>query len=137
MDLFIISLAGLLLVFGFIAYIKALVNAAQNGKWAWFVLILLFWPIFFFYYMGAYRKPELLNDSAAALDRREGFGLEANSGSEDTALRAANCVAYLREKGYRPKQRSGGWVIVEPYGGRVRVHSIDELESYARSRVAT
>jgi len=44
----------LLIIIGFIAYIKALVNAAGRGKWAWFSLMLLFWPLFIFYYMGAY-----------------------------------------------------------------------------------
>jgi len=43
-----------LIIIGFIAYIKALVNAASHGKWAWFSLMFLFWPLFFFYYMGAY-----------------------------------------------------------------------------------
>jgi len=44
----------LLIIIGFIAYIEALVNAASHGKWAWFSLMLLFWPLFIFYYMGAY-----------------------------------------------------------------------------------
>jgi hypothetical protein len=49
------SLLGLgLLIYGFVAYIKALVNAARTEKWVWFVLMLLFWPLFIFYYMGAY-----------------------------------------------------------------------------------
>jgi len=45
----------LIVVFiGFIAYVKAMANAAQNGKWIWFVLMLLMWPIFFIYLLIAY-----------------------------------------------------------------------------------
>jgi len=54
--------AGFLVIFGFIAYIKALANAAKNGKWAWFVLMLLFWPLFCFYYMGAYKPASSSGD---------------------------------------------------------------------------
>ena len=39
---------------GFVAYIAALVNAAKTAKWVWFVLMLLMWPIFFFYLLVAY-----------------------------------------------------------------------------------
>ena len=41
-------------MFGFIAYIKSLVNAAKNNKWVWFVLMLLIWPIFILYLISAY-----------------------------------------------------------------------------------
>jgi hypothetical protein len=46
----------LLPVIGLFAYIKALTNAAKHGKWTWFVVVLLFPPLFVFYYMGAYES---------------------------------------------------------------------------------
>lgn len=53
--LIIFLIIGLAIV-GFVSYIMALVNAAKTGKWTWFVLMLLFWPFFIFYYMGAYTR---------------------------------------------------------------------------------
>ena len=46
-----------LIIWGFIAYIKALVDAAKNDKWVWFVLMLLMWPIFFVYLIREYKSP--------------------------------------------------------------------------------
>lgn len=57
MEIFAILISFLALglgIYGFVAYIKALVNAARTEKWVWFVLMLMFWPLFIFYYMGAY-----------------------------------------------------------------------------------
>lgn len=48
-------IALLLLLWGFILYIKSLVNAAKSDKWVWFVLMLLIWPIFFLYLLVGYR----------------------------------------------------------------------------------
>jgi len=52
------ALAGLLLVgWGVVAYIKALIDAAKTEKWGWFVLMLLMWPIFFIYLIKEYKSP--------------------------------------------------------------------------------
>jgi len=56
MDEIIILLGLIVIVIGFIAYVKALVNAAKTEKWLWFVLMLLMWPIFFFYLLMAYES---------------------------------------------------------------------------------
>ena len=45
-----------ILAIGLFAYVKALANAAKHGKWTWFVLMLLFSPLFLFYYLGAYKS---------------------------------------------------------------------------------
>ncbi|MEX0960304.1 MAG: hypothetical protein WDZ63_13565 [Burkholderiales bacterium] len=42
---------------GFALYVWALVNAAQNAKWVWFVLVLLVWPLCFPYLLFAYERP--------------------------------------------------------------------------------
>jgi len=39
MDEIIILLGLIVIVIGFIAYVKALVNAAKTEKWLWFVLM--------------------------------------------------------------------------------------------------
>jgi Na+-driven multidrug efflux pump len=54
MEEIILLLIFMVFIFGFIAYIKSLVNAAKNNKWVWFVLMLLIWPIFIFYLISAY-----------------------------------------------------------------------------------
>ena len=55
----IIALIGLgLLLAGFIAYIKALADAARTGKWIWFVVMLLMWPTFVLYVMLDYGAEE-------------------------------------------------------------------------------
>jgi tellurite resistance protein TehA-like permease len=45
-----------LLLLGFVAYVAAMVNAAQTAKWVWFVLMLLIPPLFLFYFFGAYTR---------------------------------------------------------------------------------
>jgi len=45
-----------LVIWGFIAYIKALVDAAKNDRWVWFVLMLLMWPIFFIYLIKEHKS---------------------------------------------------------------------------------
>lgn len=49
----LVALAGLV----FITYIWCLVNAAKNGKWAWFVLMLFFQALFIFYFLFADKSP--------------------------------------------------------------------------------
>ncbi|RYD44605.1 MAG: hypothetical protein EOP83_31210 [Verrucomicrobiaceae bacterium] len=49
----LVVLAGLV----FITYIWCLVSAAKNGKWAWFVLMLLFQVLFIFYLLFADKSP--------------------------------------------------------------------------------
>ena len=38
-----------LLIWGFIAYIKALIDAAKNDKLGWLILMIFMWPMFIFY----------------------------------------------------------------------------------------
>jgi hypothetical protein len=57
MEAIIFPLALIVILIGFVAYVKALVNAAKTSKWVWFVLMLLMWPIFFFYLLMAYESP--------------------------------------------------------------------------------
>ena len=57
MEEIIILLALIGILIGFVAYVKALVNAAKTAKWVWFVLMLLMWPIFVFYLLMAYESP--------------------------------------------------------------------------------
>jgi ABC-type transport system involved in cytochrome c biogenesis permease subunit len=50
-------------VIAFVLYVWALVNAARNAKWLWFVLVLLFGPLCVVYLLLAYerapsRKPQ-------------------------------------------------------------------------------
>ncbi len=54
MEPVLVLIIFIVVIVGFVAYIIALVNAAKHRKWVWFVLMLLFWPVFIFYYMGAY-----------------------------------------------------------------------------------
>ena len=49
----VVVLAGLV----FVAYIWCLVNAAKNGKWVWFVLTLVFSPLFIIYLLFADKSP--------------------------------------------------------------------------------
>jgi len=61
MEGFGIILILIVYLYGFIAYIKSLVNAARTNKWIWFVLMLLMWPLFFLYLIFEYdssKKPE-------------------------------------------------------------------------------
>jgi hypothetical protein len=44
------------LIWGFVMYIKVLVDAAKTEKWGWFVLMLLMWPIFFIYLNKEYKS---------------------------------------------------------------------------------
>jgi len=57
MEVIIFPLILILGIIGFVAYVKALVNAAKTEKWVWFVLMLLMWPIFIFYLLMAYESP--------------------------------------------------------------------------------
>ena len=46
----VIVLVGfIVLVVGFILYIRALVNAANSDRWGWVILMLVVWPLFIFY----------------------------------------------------------------------------------------
>lgn len=40
-----------------VLYVWTLVNAARNGKWVWFVLILLLWPVCVLYLLFADKSP--------------------------------------------------------------------------------
>lgn len=44
------------LVIAFVLYVWALVNAARNAKWVWFVLVLLFGPLCVVYLLFAYER---------------------------------------------------------------------------------
>lgn len=56
MALLAIAVLGLLV---FVAYIWCLVNAAKNGKWVWFVLMIFFQVLFIFYLLFADKSPPL------------------------------------------------------------------------------
>jgi len=51
LSVFLIGIGGLVL------YVWTLVNAAKNGKWVWFVLILLLWPFCVLYLLFADKSP--------------------------------------------------------------------------------
>jgi len=44
----------IIIIVGFFAYIKSLINAAKTKKWTWFVLMLLIWPLFILYLLISY-----------------------------------------------------------------------------------
>jgi hypothetical protein len=44
------------------------------------------------------------------------------------------CSKTLAHFGYRLMQKSGGWEIREPLGGRVRTKSLEQLVEYTRSK---
>ena len=45
-----------LLIWGFVFYIKSLIDAAKSEKWVWFVLLLLMWPMFILYLVLEYKS---------------------------------------------------------------------------------
>ena len=51
LSVFLIAIGGLVL------YVWTLVNAAKNGRWVWFVLILLLWPFCVLYLLFADKTP--------------------------------------------------------------------------------
>lgn len=55
LGLFVLAVP-LVVVIGFALYVWALVNAAKNAKWVWFVLVLLVWPLCFLYLLFAYER---------------------------------------------------------------------------------
>jgi Na+-driven multidrug efflux pump len=44
------------LIWGFVLYIKSLIDAAQSEKWVWFILLLLMWPMFLLYLLKEYKS---------------------------------------------------------------------------------
>ena len=50
-----------------VLYVWTLVNAAKNGKWVWFVLILLVWPFSIAYLLFADKR---LSESRTPMTRR-------------------------------------------------------------------
>ena len=56
MEVFVSLILILLIVLGFVGYVFALVSAARRTQWVWFVLILLFWPLFLPYLLVGYRS---------------------------------------------------------------------------------
>lgn len=59
MDDLVLVWGGLLVLAtgSLIFYVWTLVNAAKNGKWVWFVLILLVWPVCIAYVLFAKKHP--------------------------------------------------------------------------------
>jgi len=54
---YLIWAGALLVVIGsLVLYVWTLVNAAKNGKWVWFVLILLMWPFCLAYLIFADKR---------------------------------------------------------------------------------
>ena len=57
----------LLAIGSLVLYVWTLVNAAKNGKWVWFVLILLVWPFCIAYLLFAKKRP---SDGRTPMPRR-------------------------------------------------------------------
>lgn len=57
----------------FFAWVWCLVSAAKNGKWVWFVLMLIFQVLFIFYLLFAHKHPPLPPSSPSPNRRREPY----------------------------------------------------------------
>jgi hypothetical protein len=57
---------------GFALYVLALVNAAKNDKWVWFVLVLTFGPLCVLYWLFAYERavPPRISEAEPTPDYR-------------------------------------------------------------------
>jgi phage shock protein PspC (stress-responsive transcriptional regulator) len=53
----LVLIGGLMALTALVAYIWCLVNAAKNGKWVWFVLMIFFQLLFIFYLLFADKRP--------------------------------------------------------------------------------
>lgn len=62
--LVLIPVAVLLVALGaLVLWIWSMVSAAKNGKWVWFVLILIFSPLCLLYLLFAEKRPPASADS--------------------------------------------------------------------------
>jgi hypothetical protein len=56
MEILLLLLFFLVGLLSFVGYVVALVNAAKTEQWVWFVLMLLFGPLFIFYLIFAFER---------------------------------------------------------------------------------
>ena len=68
-----IAIVALLALLVFVGWVWCLVSAAKNGKWVWFVLMLLFQVLFIFYLLFADKRPPSPPSSPSPYGRREPY----------------------------------------------------------------
>lgn len=75
---------GLMGIVAAVVWILALVDSARNGRWLWFVLTLLFWPLALFYVVIQYpqNRRERRADQLRRSRRRKLRAPESGSSSE-------------------------------------------------------
>ena len=69
----LVLVGGLLALAVFVTYIWCLVNAAKNGKWVWFVLMIFFQLLAIFYILFADKRPPSPPSSPSPYGRREPY----------------------------------------------------------------